>query len=155
MKVLLFVLNQDQKRKLIEMMLIVFSIIVVLPGRIAIESNTFGIMPSLFLLFSIFYWIASHEERAFKHPSFMIVSAFISFSFGGMLSAKVIEFTAFQSPIILEMLFWAYYFVFSFILFFALTSDGNTTKKKYLRTRDKIVLAILFVIVIYLLSKIF
>jgi hypothetical protein len=156
MKVSLFILDADQKRKLIEIMIIVFSIMVILPSRINITSNMFGVMPALFLFLSIFYWIASHDERTNNNFSFKLVALIISFSFSIMLSAKIMEFFVLFG-IFFEMISLIYYLVFTAIIYLALTTSFEDKGKPKLRLKPfgKIVFVSLLLIFVYLLAKFF
>jgi hypothetical protein len=156
MGISLFILEDKQKRKLIEIMILVFSIIVILPGKINLTSNTFGIMAALFLPLAIFYWIASHNKRTSNFNAFKLITIIISLSFSAMLSAKLMEFMILP-PTLFEMVFWAYYLIFTMIVYFALVSSEEEKKiaKWYLKPFGKIILAVLFVVLIYILSIFF
>lgn len=156
MTISLFILDADQKRKLIEIMIIVFSIMIILPGKITISSGLFGMIPSLFLILSIVYWIASHDERINNNNYFRLITLIISLSFSIIISAKLTEFLG-LSGILREMVSWAYYLLLTLVIFLALTSsmEEKKTNKRRLSLFGKIIIVLLFIILLYLLSKLF
>lgn len=156
MKVFLFTLKKEHKRRLIELMLVIFSIIIVLPKDKTFNTQTLGVMPSLFLFMSIFYWIALDKEKIFSSYGFKLVAFIISLTFSVMLSRELLIFLP-SGNAISEMLFWAYYLIFTFIIFIALMSTEEDLKgdKWYLKPFGKIIFVILFLLVLFLLSKLF
>lgn len=156
MKIYLFTLDKEHKRRLIEIMLVIFSLIVVISSDKVFDSGALGVMPSVFLFMSIFYWIALDQKKIFSSHRFKLIAFIISLTFSVMLSMQLLLFFP-NGGIISEILFWAYYIIFTFVIFIALVSNEDDFKgdKWYLKPLGQIIFIILFVLVLFLLSKLF
>ncbi len=157
MEIFLFTLNKEHKRRLIELMLVIFSLIIVISKDKAFDTTyALGVMPSTFLFMSILYWIALDKEKIFSSYEFKLVAFIISLTFSVMLSRELLLFFP-ETGIISEILFWAYYIMFTFIIFIALISneDDLNKDKGHLKPLWKLILIISFILILILLAKLF
>lgn len=153
MTIRIFTLNKENKRKLIEISLIVFSIIIAFSESNGLDSTILGAAPVTFLFISIVYWISLDEDKVYDYWGFKLAAFVISISFTLVLSLKLLQLST-APQFISNMLFWAYFICFSFIFFTTLTTKEEEVNqpRRHFKSWAKIIVLIIFIVIVFFLS---
>lgn len=155
MQVTIFVLNKEEKRRLIELMILIFSVIVGLTSdKVFFVPSLFWLLP-FFLLLSTFCWIALEEKDTCKRCGFRFLSLIISAIFPGVLSGMLL-ISLDKYGVFGEAVFWLYYIIFALVIYLALITKKSQIKfKGKLNFKWKLLVAGLLIISSFILAYFF
>jgi hypothetical protein len=137
-------------------MILILSVLIILPSIIKSESNvseTFFV--TFFLILSLFYWVSLEKIRTHVY-SFKLIASFISVLFSAVVSGRLFTLITDVWLIKKQMLFWAYYIIFSVVLYLSLSviKDETNKSKKRLSQWGKFLAFVAFAIGVYVLSMV-